>query len=98
MCQPPAEPGAVSDILDRMRFRPLSAVLVLALSHAANAAAGPPIELELVTEQGVQITAPQQWLQLLAGIGIEHVQIRGSRQGDEPKIANRGSATGANYQ
>ena len=53
---------------------------------AVATAAGPPIELELVTERGVQITAPQEWLQLLAGIGIEHVQIRGSRQGDEPKV------------
>jgi hypothetical protein len=80
-----------------MRYRLLSAVFVLALPHVANAA-GPPIELELVTEQGVQITAPQQWLQLLAGIGIEHVQIRGARQGDEPKVTNRGSAKAASYQ
>ena len=46
---------------------------------------GPPIELELVTERGLQITAPEEWLQLLAGIGIEHVQIRGGGEGDEPQ-------------
>src|SRR5215213_7160071 len=80
-----------------MKFCLLSAALVLALSHAAQAA-GPPIELELVTERGVQITAPQEWLQLLAGIGIEHVQIRGGRQGDQPKISNRGSGRAASYQ
>ena len=74
-----------------------TATILLAIAKVANAA-GPPIELELVTEQGVQITAPQQWLQLLAGIGIEHVEIRGGRQGDEPKITNRGSERTASYQ
>jgi hypothetical protein len=74
-----------------------TATIFLAIAAVANAA-GPPIELELVTEQGVQITAPQQWLQLLAGIGIEHVQIRGSRQGDKPKVTSRGSTKAANYQ
>ena len=49
------------------------------------------IELEIATERGLQITAPQEWLQLLAGIGIEHVQIRGSQQGDQPNVTNRGT-------
>lgn len=80
-----------------MRYHLLSAALVLALSHVAFAAAAPPIELELVTERGLQITAPQEWLQLLAGIGIEHVQIRGG-DGGEPKVTNRGTARAANYQ
>jgi hypothetical protein len=81
-----------------MKFHLLpTATILLAIARVASAA-GPPIELELVTEHGVQITAPQQWLQLLAGIGIEHVQIRGGRQGDEPKVTNRGSAKAASYQ
>src|SRR5215212_8604125 len=80
-----------------MRFRLLIAALVLAFSQVGHAAS-PPIELELVTERGLQITAPQEWLQLLAGIGIEHVQIRGGRQGDQPKINNRGSGRAASYQ
>ena len=45
--------------------------LLIVLACAATAHAAPPIELELATERGVQITAPQEWLQLLAGIGIE---------------------------
>jgi hypothetical protein len=80
-----------------MRLRLQSAVLLLALSHVASAA-GLPIELELVTERGLQITAPQEWLQLLTGIGIEHVQIRGGGEGDEPKVTNRGSGRTATYQ
>jgi hypothetical protein len=80
-----------------MKLRPLP-ILMIFLALAAVASAAPPIELELVTEQGLQITAPQQWLQLLAGIGVEHVQIRGARKGDEPKITNRGTAQAASYQ
>jgi hypothetical protein len=74
----------------------LAALFLNAASYVANAA-GPPVELELVTEQGVQITAPQEWLQLLAGIGIEHVRVRGGQAADEPQIVNRGTARAASY-
>jgi hypothetical protein len=81
-----------------MQLRTIPSTLLWMVLAGSASAAGPTIELELVTEQGLQITAPQQWLQLLAGIGIEHVQIRGGRQGDEPKVTNRGTARAANYQ
>src|SRR4051812_3368640 len=81
-----------------MKLYLLPVATILFAVAAAASAAGPPIELELVTEQGLQITAPQEWLQLLAGIGIEHVQIRGAQQGDEAKITNRGSGRAASYQ
>jgi hypothetical protein len=68
------------------------AAAILGLALAATASAAPPVELELATERGVQITAPQQWLQLLTGIGIEQVQIRTARPGDEPRVENTGSA------
>src|SRR5205823_4483613 len=71
-------------------------VFLITIATAANAAA-PAVELELVTERGVQITAPQEWLQLLAGIGIERVRVRGARTGDEPKVDNRGSSNQASY-
>src|SRR4051812_12825431 len=75
----------------------LFASALIWLTCAASAYAAPPIELELATERGVQITAPHEWLQLLAGIGIEHVQIRGIRAGDEPKVENRGAKQQPNY-
>jgi hypothetical protein len=81
-----------------MQLRTISSTLLWIVLASRIMAAGPPIELELVTERGVQITAPQQWLQLLASLGIERVQIRGGRQGDEPKVTNRGTARAANYQ
>src|SRR5437763_12504020 len=81
-----------------MNFQMLiSVAFLITFIRLANAAA-PPVELELVTERGVQITAPQEWLQLLAGIGIEHVQIRGGGEGDQPKVTNRGTARAANFQ
>src|SRR6478672_4155533 len=72
------------------------ATMLCAIAEVASAA-GPPIELELVTEQGLQITAPQEWLQLLAGIGIEHVQIRGLQTGDKPSAENSGSGQHPSY-
>jgi hypothetical protein len=71
--------------------------LVITFAGTAAAGAAPPIELELATERGVQITAPQEWLQLLAAIGIEHVQIRGMRAGDQPAVENRGTAQRPSY-
>ena len=80
-----------------MKFRLiLGAAFLLQFAVAAWAAA-PAVELELVTERGVQITAPQQWLQLLAGIGIEQVRIRGMQPGDEPQLVNTGNAERASY-
>jgi len=74
-----------------MKLRLLvTVVLVLVSNCTAHAAA--PIELELATERGVQITAPREWLQLLTTIGIDDVRIRGARAGDEPSVKNRGSA------
>jgi hypothetical protein len=73
------------------------ATVVIGLAIVATAHAAPPIELELATERGVQITAPREWLQLLAGIGIEHVRIRGANAGDEPRAENRGNEKQPNY-
>jgi hypothetical protein len=73
------------------------ATVVLILIASATACAAPPIELELATERGVQITAPREWLQLLTSIGIDNVQIRGFRAGDEPSVKNRGSAERPRY-
>ena len=59
-----------------MRMQLARSCACLLLMTVAGYAA-PPIELELVTERGVQITAPHEWLQLLASIGVDDVRIRG---------------------
>ena len=81
-----------------MKFRLLlCATFFFALARMA-AAATPPVELELATERGLQITAPQEWLQLLAGIGINQVRIRGIQMGDEPQVVNRGNSRAPSYR
>jgi hypothetical protein len=67
-------------------------LLVVATANAAL-----PVELEVATERGVQITAPQEWLQLLTSIGLARVQIRGMRTGDKPDVTNNGSAARPDY-
>jgi hypothetical protein len=72
------------------------AFFTLALAGATCAA--PPIELELATERGVQITAPHEWLQLLSAIGINEVRIRAKRPGDEIRVTNLGTAERPRYR
>jgi hypothetical protein len=78
-----------------MQLHALSAALLAILAAYANAA--PSVELELATERGVQITAPQEWLQLLTTIGIENVRIRSVRSGDKPRVDSRGTARQPRY-
>ena len=80
-----------------MRLRYLANSLMMFACATAGFAA-PPIDLELATERGVQITAPQEWLQLLAGIGIEDVRIRGANRGDAAKVTNRGTADRPSFE
>ena len=79
-----------------MRHCPL-AIVMLTLVIATAAQATPPVELELATERGLQITAPHEWLQLLAGLGIEDVRIRSATPADEPQVTNRGSEARPRY-
>jgi hypothetical protein len=78
-----------------MRFRATIFAIVVAVAAAASAAA--PIVLELATGSGLQITAPQEWLQLLTSLGIDDVQIRSAHADDEPKLENRGTEDRPRY-
>jgi hypothetical protein len=69
----------------------------MALALTRVAAAAPVIELEIATERGLQITAPKEWLQLLTGIGLVNVRIRGASASDEPLVTNRGTANYPRY-
>ncbi len=61
------------------------------VATATVAHAAPPVKLELATEQGLQITAPQRWLQRLAQAGIYDVRIRAAARGERPRIENIGT-------
>jgi hypothetical protein len=81
-----------------MRLFALAVCLVGPPAEAGSPAqAASPIELELATESGLQITAPQEWLQLLARLGVENVRIRGVLPGDSPAVTNQGTAERPRY-
>jgi hypothetical protein len=71
--------------------------VAISLANACIVLAAMPVELEIATDRGVQITAPQEWLQLLTSIGVTRVQIRGMRTGDKPQVLNSGSAARPDY-
>jgi hypothetical protein len=67
----------------------ISALFASALLAAAVWAA--PVELEVATERGLQVTAPHEWLQLLTSAGVAHVRIRSASRGEQPSLKNRGT-------
>ena len=50
-----------------------------------------PIDIEVATEAGVPITAPQQWAQLLGTMDLGRVRIRPAGSDEEPKVVQDGS-------
>jgi hypothetical protein len=79
----------------RMKRFFVAIVATLMLASAVRGAAR--VELELVTERGVQITAPQEWLQRLADVGVSSVRIRGGGPGEKTRIENVGSDEQPSY-
>lgn len=76
----------------------LATALALAITLACANAGGDTISLTIVTEQGVQITAPQRWLQRLAEAGVTNVRIRGASRGDQTGIEERETRLGKSYR
>jgi hypothetical protein len=74
----------------------MAAILALTLTITGRAA--PPVELELATDRGVQITAPHEWLQLLTAIGIRDVRIRAKRSSDPLQATNVGTTDEPRYR
>src|SRR5688572_28669682 len=85
-------------VRDRERGLEIAAAVILALALATAGRASPPVELELVTDRGVQITALHEWLQLLTAIGIRDVRIRGKRSGDQLQAVNIGTSELPRYR
>jgi hypothetical protein len=79
-----------------MRVGLLAKLIVIAA--AAGAYAAPPVGLEVATEPGLQITAPQEWLQLLTRAGIDNVRIRAATGDERPRAENIGSDQQPHYR
>jgi hypothetical protein len=56
-----------------------------------------PVEVEIATERGLQITAPREWLQLLTEVGVDHVRVRSASRGEQPAAMNRGTDASPRY-
>ncbi len=65
---------------------------------ASIAAAEAPVEVVVAYDRGVQITAPQEWLQLITGLGIDQVRFRGIQQGDQPELESLGTDDRPRYR
>lgn len=55
------------------------------------------VELELVTDERVSVTAQQEWMRQLAQVGITDVRIRVKQPFDKPSLENRGTPNAPVY-
>ena len=56
------------------------------------------VELEVVTQPGLAVTAQQKWLQFLSDIELDRVRIRSGRPGDQAELQTRETAGTVTYQ
>jgi len=75
-----------------------SATFLLLLPCPAAAVAKLPIDLEVVTEPGLPIAAPQAWVRLLGKMDLGSVRIRGMRSGDRPQLVDRSQGGSPRYR
>lgn len=61
-------------------------LLAALLSGIAPACAELPVDLEVATEKGVPLAAPQEWAQLLGELELASVRVRGGRGDDQPAV------------
>ena len=45
-----------------------------------------PIDVEVVTDPGAALTAPQQWAKTLGDLQLGRIRLRGRRTGDQPQV------------
>lgn len=72
------------------------ALILLGMTPVPVRAQG-QVELELVTDERVSITAQQEWMRRLAEVGITNVRLRVKQPFDKPNLENRGTADAPVY-
>ncbi len=70
--------------------------MLLILSPALAAEAS--ITIDVAMEEGLQVTAPTEWLQLLTSLGYQNVSMRSARPADEPSVAESGTKDRPRYR
>lgn len=73
-----------------IKIRTLTALLTAITLCVASATAALPIDIEVITEPGVPITAPQQWVTMLGAMDLGRVRIRSANSGDAPGVTQKG--------
>jgi hypothetical protein len=53
--------------------------------------APPSIDLEVITEPGLSIEAPQKWIAMLKDVGLSNLRVRSGERGDVAEIRKRGT-------
>ena len=77
----------------------LMSVCMLSCAATSGSGAEVPVSLEVVTQPGVAVDGPQQWMQLLQDreFALLHVRIRTAQGNEEPRIENLGTETHRAY-
>lgn len=69
----------------------LSLTLIGLTRSAAHAAL--PIDLEVATEPGVPLAAPQEWARRLGRMDLGTVRLRGARGGERPRVEKKSGSS-----
>src|SRR5687768_3473165 len=72
-------------------------VALVLLSPLSILAAPPTVDLELVTQPGLPIDAPQKWINMMRDMGLSNVRIRGGEQGDKTEVRKLGTEDKPHY-
>jgi len=64
---------------------------LLLLAPLFTWAAPPTVQLELVTQPGLPIDAPQKWISMMKDMGLSNVRIRSGEQGDKTEVRKLGT-------
>jgi len=80
-----------------VRSTPWRVLLIANLAPLFALAAPPTVDLELVTEPGLTIEAPQKWLAMLKEMGFSNLRIRSGERGDAAEIRKLGSDDKPHY-
>ena len=72
-------------------------LFALTATRAQLGTAALPIDLEVATERGVPLAAPQQWVQLLGRMNLGSVKSRSARGGERPRVERKGGETSPRY-
>jgi hypothetical protein len=78
---------SLRDLLLKVSF-----VLFATFCSTSFAAENPPIQFELITEQGFPINGAQEWLRLMAKLNQTSIRIRAAEGGEHEAIQNQGTS------